>query len=877
MKKKLIAWMMSATMALGSMTLPVYAENEEVAVEFSDETDEETEEPETEMLDIPEELQTDTGQDFADAGSEDFSDHMVEELFSSGDETVGESRTVGGNINWGSSGSLLPTDVTTARDGCVLVGVKGSYITDVQAVLARVNAIRKEACEEGVPDPRNAKRKLTPSDYVPIRWSSDLEYIARIRAAEASLVIAHTRPNGTSCFTLKSPNGIQSYGEVLAWNYTQKFLPGIEQWYEEKADWVNQNSNAVTGHYTQMIDPDNIYAGYATFINPDAQYPTTTSGEYSSYADMDETSGPDISNCTQTIEAELGNLTAGMSDFADLKEENSVQADFYVQLSDSGCKLSFLDKAEWKSSNPSVASVDGNGQVKGLKKGTADITASKGSLTATRTVRVIHEHSWDAGKVTKSATCTKDGEKTYTCSGCGETKTEVIKATGHKETEIRNAAESTCQKEGYTGDKVCKACGEVLEKGKPIAKKDHSWDAGKVTKSATCTKDGEKTYTCSGCGETKTEVIKATGHKETEIRNATESTCQKEGYTGDKVCKACGEVLEKGKPIAKKDHSWDAGKVTKSATCTKAGEKIYTCSGCGETKTEVIKATGHKETEIRNATESTCQKEGYTGDKVCKACGEVLEKGKPIAKKDHSWDAGKVTKSATCTKAGEKIYTCSGCGETKTEVIKATGHKMGAWKTVASATTQKAGRQERSCTVCNYKETRSIPKLKSYNFKVVSSKSAVTYNGKAQKPAVTVYAGNKKISSKYYTVSYKNNTAVGTAMITIQGKGNYKKYTGKTTFRINLQKTTLSSAKSSRKGQLQATWKKTAGNAGYQIQYASNAKFSGAKTKNTKATRYTFQGLKSKRKYYVRVRTYKKVGSNYWYSKWSNVRNVKIK
>ena len=634
MKKKLIAWMMSATMALGSMTLPVYAENEEVAVEFSDETDEETEEPETEVLDIPEELQTDTGQDFADAGSEDFSDHIVEELFSSGDEAVGESRTVGGNINWGSSGSLLPTDVTTARDGCVLVGVKGSYITDVQAVLARVNEIRKEACEEGVPDPRNEKRKLTPSDYVPIRWSSDLEYIARIRAAEASLVIDHTRPNGTSCFTLKSPNGIQSYGEVLAWNYTQKFLPGIEQWYEEKADWVNQNSSAVTGHYTQMIDPDNIYAGYATFINPDAKYPTTTSGEYSSYADMDETSGSDISNCTQSIEAELANLTAGMSDFADLKEENSVQADFYVQLSDSGCKLSFLDKAEWKSSNPSVASVDGNGQVKGLKKGTADITASKGSLTATRTVRVIHDHSWDAGKVTKSATCTKDGEK---------------------------------------------------------------------------------------------------------------------------------------------------------------------------------------------------------------------------------------------------IYTCSGCGETKTEVIKATGHKMGAWKTVASATTQKEGRQERSCTICNYKETRSIPKLKSYNFKVVSSKSAVTYNGKAQKPAVTVYAGNKKISSKYYTVSYKNNTAVGTAMITIQGKGNYKKYSGKTTFRINLQKTTLSSTKSSRKGQLQVTWKKTAGNAGYQIQYATNAKFSGAKTKNTKATRYTFKGLKSKRKYYVRVRTYKKVGSNYWYSKWSNVRNVKIK
>ena len=92
--------------------------------------------------------------------------------------------------------------------------------------------------------------------------------------------------------------------------------------------------------------------------------------------------------------------------------------------------------------------MDGNGQVKGLKKGTADITASKGSLTATRTVRVIHEHSWDAGKVTKSATCTKDGEKTYTCSGCGETKTEVIKATGHKMGAWRTVASATTQKAG---------------------------------------------------------------------------------------------------------------------------------------------------------------------------------------------------------------------------------------------------------------------------------------------------------------------------------------------------------------------------------------------------------------------------------------------
>ena len=802
MKKKLVALLMSVTMVSGSMALPVYAESEEAVVEFSAD-EEETADLEMEDLESQEEFSAEVPQEFSDAGGADFADHVDEELFSSEIETVGEGRASGGNINWGSSDSILPTDVTTASDGCALLGVKGSYITDMRAALDRVNAIRKEACEEGVPDPRNSSRKLTSSDYVPIKWSSDLEYIARIRAAEASLVLAHTRPNGTRCFTLNSPNGIRSYGEVLAWNNTRKFLPGIEQWYEEKEDWVNQNNNAVTGHYTEMIDPANQYVGYATFINPDARYSTTTSGEYNKYDNnLDESFGPDISNCTQTIEAQTSDITVGMSDFEELQAPNSVQADFYANITNSSCNLSVLDNnVSWKSSNTSVATVDAKGLVTGVQAGNADITAALSSLSATKMIKVaaaVHEHSWDAGKVTTEATCTTDGVKTYTCSVCKTTKTETIKATGHKETEIRNAVEATCQQEGYTGDKVCKTCGTVLEKGTTIVKKDHSWDAGKVTTEATCTTDGVKTYTCSVCKTIKTETIKATGHKETEIRNAVEATCQQEGYTGDKVCKTCGATLEKGTTIVKKDHSWDAGKVTTEATCTTDGVKTYTCS-------------------------------------VCKT--------------------------------------------TKTETIKATGHKMGEWKTVTAATTQKEGKQERTCTACDYKETKSIPKLpvKKGTFKVTPSKTAVTYNGKAQKPSVTVYAGNKKLSSKYYTVSYRNNTAVGTATITVTGKGNYQNYSGKTTFRINLQKTTLFALKSSRKGELQATWKKTSGNTGYQIQYATNAKFSGAKVKNTTRTNYTIKGLKSKGRYYVRVRTYKKVGGKYWYSGWSNVRNIRIK
>ena len=83
--------------------------------------------------------------------------------------------------------TTLPTDKTTAGEGCTLVGVEGEYITQAKEALKRINEIRYEACKEGVQDPRNTSRNLTENDYVPIKWSSDLEYIARIRAAEATV------------------------------------------------------------------------------------------------------------------------------------------------------------------------------------------------------------------------------------------------------------------------------------------------------------------------------------------------------------------------------------------------------------------------------------------------------------------------------------------------------------------------------------------------------------------------------------------------------------------------------------------------------------------------------------------------------------------
>lgn len=280
------------------------------------------------------------------------------------------------------------------------------------------------------------------------------------------------------------------------------------------------------------------------------------------------------------------------------------------------------------------------------------------------------EHAWNSGIVTTQPTCVERGVKTYTCNICQATKTEELPATGnHQNTELRNAREATCTVEGYTGDIYCKDCGTKLKTGKIIAKKAHTWDAGVITTPATCTEKGVKTYTCTSCGGTKTNELPSTGHKQKEVRNKRAATCIQSGYTGDTYCKDCGKKLSSGKAIAKLAHKWDAGVITREATCTETGIRTYTCTVCESTKIEELPANGHGETVTKFAKAATCKTEGYTGDLYCMDCGELLEEGSVIAKLPHQWDAGKITKKATTTTTGIRTYTCTKCGATKKETI----------------------------------------------------------------------------------------------------------------------------------------------------------------------------------------------------------------
>ena len=441
-------------------------------------------------------------------------------------------------------------------------------------------------------------------------------------------------------------------------------------------------------------------------------------------------------------------------------------------------------------------------------------------------------HSWDSGKVTKAATCTAAGTKTYTCTHCKKTRTETIAATGHKV--VKDAAvAATCETTGKTEGSHCSVCNTVIKAQTTTAALGHSWDGGKVTKAATCTTAGTKTYTCTRCKKTRTETIAAAGHKAVKDA-AVAATCETTGKTEGSHCSVCGTVLKSQTTIAALSHSWDGGKITKAATCTTAGTKTYTCTRCKKTRTETIAATGHKAVKDA-AIAATCETAGKTEGSHCSVCGTVLKSQTTTAALGHSWDSGKVTKAATCTTAGTKTYTCTRCKKTRTETIAATGHKVvkdaavaatcetagktegshcsvcgtvlkaqtttaalghdyGEWKTIKAATYTEPGQAERVCRRnASHKEYRQLPILEKAKIDLSAcsiqlSEQTYVYDGTEKTPTVTITYNEKTLTEgKDYQVYFADNVNPGTAKITVIAKTD-SDYTGTTTITFEIRR-----------------------------------------------------------------------------------------
>ena len=210
------------------------------------------------------------------------------------------------------------------------------------------------------------------------------------------------------------------------------------------------------------------------------------------------------------------------------------------------------------------------------------------------TFEMCISHKWDAGVVTKEPTYTSTGTKKYTCTNCGETKTETI-------------AKLVCT--------------------------SHVWDSGKVVTAPTYKTEGTKKYTCKNCGTTKTETI------------------------AKLVCT---------------NHAWDAGEVVTAPTYKTEGTKKYTCTNCGETKTEMIaklECTEHSWNSGEVIIEPTYKTPG-TVKYTCTKCDTTKTEDIPkLECTSHKWNSGVVTKAPTYTSAGTKKYTCVNCGTTKTSQI----------------------------------------------------------------------------------------------------------------------------------------------------------------------------------------------------------------
>ncbi|MBR1663876.1 MAG: hypothetical protein IJ696_06090 [Ruminococcus sp.] len=161
----------------------------------------------------------------------------------------------------------------------------------------------------------------------------------------------------------------------------------------------------------------------------------------------------------------------------------------------------------------------------------------------------------------------------------------------------------------------------------------------------------------------------------------------------------------------------------------------------------------------------------------------------------------------------------------------------------------------------------------------VSAIKAKSYTGKAIKPAVTVKLGKKTLKKGTdYTVTYKNNKAVGKATVTVKGKGSYTGTITKT-FKINPKKSSIKKVTSPKKKQAKVTLSKVSGATGYQIQYSTSKKFTKKTTKTVtvKSTSKLFKSLKKGKTYYFKVRTLKTVKGVKYYSDYSAAKKIKVK
>lgn len=323
------------------------------------------------------------------------------------------------------------------------------------------------------------------------------------------------------------------------------------------------------------------------------------------------------------------------------------------------------------------------------------------SDTVTSVIPATGKHSWDSGKVTKEPDCTEKGEKTFTCTVCNTTKKEDIKELGHQYTVPKEHKDVTCTEDGYDIFQ-CSRC-EATEKRNIEKATDHHYNDTVVA--PTCTEGGYTLHTCvNGDDEYKDSYTDALGHQYTVLKEHKDATCTENGYDIFQ-CSRC-DATEKRNEAEASGHKWSPVKV--DATCTTDGYTEEVCETCGAVQNHVdIKADGHHY--VDTVVAPTCTEGGYTLH-TCVNGDDEYKDAYTEAAGHHYVDT---VVEPTCTEGGYTVHTCDKGDDSYTDKTAPLGHEMGDWQLVRPATYDEAGQEMRFCQRegCDYVETRVVPQL----------------------------------------------------------------------------------------------------------------------------------------------------------------------
>lgn len=441
----------------------------------------------------------------------------------------------------------------------------------------------------------------------------------------------------------------------------------------------------------------------------------------------------------------------------------------------------------------------------------------------------VHEHDWNInpdGYI--QATCEKQGTGVAECKICGARRVITEPEKGHVIVKDK-AVEATCTEHGLTEGSHCSVCGKVIvpqveieatghdftdweqvdENGDSFVRKcricgeeeteTHRWDEGTVKNQVSCTEDGLIEYHCMDCSKVKSVTVPAFGHTEV-IDPLVEASCTEDGKTEGKHCSRCGEIIEEQTVIKatghsfsdweyedtdeaeiytrhcdkcnlveerRTDHEYGNAVLTKKPTCTAAGILTYTCKGCGKTKEEVIKPTGHKPV-IDAAVDPEDGVTGLTEGSHCSVCGEILVKQEIIPALGHTY--GNPVWNWNGFTSAEAVFTCKNADAHKETVKAAISEQI----TVQPTTSTEGIKVYTAKVVFNEKEyidtkEETIPRIS--NVEITSQpKSIKVIRGSQAKFSVTAIGTN--LEYQWYVSSdngatWKKSGASGNKTATI--------------------------------------------------------------------------------------------------------------